>query len=216
MLSAILGLCGSRLGNRPDFVVRIVARSLPRGRHDATVTEDANAALVVIDVQKGFDDLEYWGPRNNPDCEANVAALLAHWRQHDRPVVFVRHDSDEPQSPLRRDAPGNAFKDVVTGAPDVLITKQTNSCFYGDPDLHQWLQQRAIKRLFLCGITTNHCCETTARMGGNLGYDVNFVLDATHTFDRGDLTADELAKATATNLHGEFATVVSTRDALAA
>ena len=43
-------------------------------------------------------------------------------------------------------------------------------------------------------------------MGGNLGYDVNFVLDATHTFDRGDLTADELAKATATNLHGEFAT----------
>ena len=53
-------------------------------------------------------------------------------------------------------------------------------------------------------------------MGGNLGYDVNFVLDATHTFDRGDLTADELAKATATNLHGEFATVVSTRDALAA
>ena len=180
------------------------------------MTEDTNAALVVIDVQKGFDDLEYWGSRNNPGCEANVAALLAHWRRNDRPVVFVRHDSDEPQSPLRRDAPGNAFKDVVTGAPDVLITKQTNSCFYGDPDLHQWLQQRAIKRLFLCGITTNHCCETTARMGGNLGYDVNFVLDATHTFDRGDLTADELAKATATNLHGEFATVVSTRDALAA
>ena len=48
-------------------------------------------------------------------------------------------------------------------------------------------------------------------MGGNLGYDVRFVLDATHTFDRGDLTADELANATATNLHGEFATVVSTR-----
>jgi nicotinamidase-related amidase len=49
-------------------------------------------------------------------------------------------------------------------------------------------------------------------MAGNLGYDVKLVLDATHTFDRGGLTADELARATAVNLDGEFATVVSTRD----
>ncbi|HEY0772766.1 MAG TPA: isochorismatase family protein, partial [Nocardioidaceae bacterium] len=71
--------------------------------------------------------------------------------------------------------------------------------------------------IVVCGITTNHCCETTARVGGNLGHDVLFVLDATHTFDRTGpdgthMTADELARATATNLHGEFATVVSTRD----
>ena len=66
----------------------------------------------------------------------------------------------------------------------------------------------------MTGITTNHCCETTARMGGNLGYDVRFVIDATHTFDRGELTADELAKATATNLHGEFATVTRTEELL--
>jgi nicotinamidase-related amidase len=176
------------------------------------VPEDANAALLVIDVQKGFDDLEYWGPRNNPECEANIAALLARWRETDRPVVFVRHDSAEPQSPLRPDNPGNAFKDVVTGDPDVVISKHTNSCFYGDPDLHAWLQERGIQQLVLCGITTNHCCETTARMAGNLGYDVRFVLDATHTFDRGDLSADQLAHATATNLDGEFATIVSTEE----
>lgn len=71
----------------------------------------------------------------------------------------------------------------------------------------------------VCGITTNHCCETTARVGGNLGHDVLFVLDATHTFDRtgpdgATMTADELARATATNLHGEFATVVATADLL--
>jgi nicotinamidase-related amidase len=176
------------------------------------VTEDANAALLVIDVQKGFDDLDYWGPRNNPECEANIAALLAHWRDAGRPVVFVRHDSQEAASPLRPDHPGNAFKDVVTGEPDVLVSKHTNSCFYGDPDLHQWLQARRIDRLFLCGITTNHCCETTARMGGNLGYDVTFVHDATHSFDRGDLTAEQIWHTTAVNLDGEFATVVSTAD----
>ena len=126
-------------------------------------------ALLVVDVQQGFDDAGYWGPRNNPDCEANIGKLLEHWREQDRPVVFIRHDSTEEHSPLRPDHPGNAFKPVVTGEPDVLISKHTNSCFYGDPDLHAWLQERGIQQLVLCGITTNHCCETTARMAGNLG-----------------------------------------------
>jgi nicotinamidase-related amidase len=172
------------------------------------------AALLVVDVQKGFDDAGYWGPRNNPACEENIANLIAHARERGWRIVFVRHDSDEEHSPLRTGHPGNEFKDIVTGEPDLLITKQTNSCFYGDPDLHAWLQQHDIGRLVICGITTNHCCETTARMAGNLGYDVQFVLDATHTFDRGDMTADQLAHTTATNLNEEFAAVVSAHDLL--
>jgi nicotinamidase-related amidase len=171
-------------------------------------------ALVVVDVQRGFDDLDYWGPRNNPACEANVAALIADWRERGEPLVYVRHDSTEDDSPLKPGRPGNEFKDVVTGTPDVLVGKHTNSCFYGEPDLHAWFRERGIGAFVLCGITTNHCVETTARMGGNLGYDVTLALDATHTFDRGDLTADELAKATATNLQGEFATVASTAEVL--
>ena len=81
-------------------------------------------------------------------------------------MVFIRHDSTEEHSPLRPDHPGNDFKPVVTGEPDLLVSKHTNSCFYGDPDLHAWLQARDIQQLVLCGITTNHCCETTARMAG--------------------------------------------------
>jgi nicotinamidase-related amidase len=176
--------------------------------------EPANA-LLVIDVQRGFDDAAYWGVRNNPACETNVEALLALWRRRGEPVVFVRHDSPVPTSPLAPSQPGNAFKDVITGEPDVLVTKQTNSAFYGEPDLHAWLQAREIGALTICGITTNHCCETTARMAGNLGYDTTFVLDATHAFGRSGpdgvmLSADELARATATNLHDEFARVVTT------
>ena len=167
-------------------------------------------ALLVIDVQQGFDDAGYWGARNNPACEANIARLLAHWRRTGEPVVFVRHDSDEPDSPLRPDRPGNAFKDELTGEPDLLLTKRVNSAFYGDPDLHAWLQERRIGSLTICGITTNHCCETTARMAGNLGYETTFVIDATHTFDRGGLTADALAEATAANLDEEFAAVRTT------
>jgi nicotinamidase-related amidase len=176
------------------------------------------AALVLIDVQRGFDDPS-WGTRNNAACEANIAALLSHWRSRKAPVVFVRHDSSQPGSPLAPGTWGNAFKDVITGEPDLLVTKRVNSAFYGEPDLHGWLKRSGIDRLVIAGITTNHCCETTARMAGNLGYETFFALDATHTFDRRGpggrmLSADELAEATATNLDGEFATVVSTRGAL--
>jgi nicotinamidase-related amidase len=178
-------------------------------------------ALLVIDVQRAFDDADFWGPRNNPGCEANVAALIAAWRAAGRPLVYVRHDSVEPGSPLTPGTPGNEFMDVVSGEPDLLVKKHVNSAFYGDPDLDSWLRERGIGSIAVCGITTNHCVETTARMGANLGYEVLFALDATCTFDRtgpdgGMMTADELARATATSLHEEFATVVRTDELVSA
>jgi nicotinamidase-related amidase len=179
------------------------------------VTDLDRTALLVVDVQQAFDDAEYWGQRNNPACEDNIAALLGAWRAAERPVVFVRHDSTEPGSPLRPGAPGNALQPIIDGEPDLLVAKHVNSAFHGDPDLAAWLRERDLTGIAVCGITTNHCCETTARVGANLGFDVLFALDATHTFDRPDpdgamMGADELARATATNLHGEFATVVRT------
>ena len=176
-------------------------------------------ALLIVDVQQGFDDAWHWGRRNNPACESNIAALLAEWRDRARPVVFVRHDSTEADSPLRPGQPGNDFKAVVTGEPDLLVTKSVNSCFHGSPDLHAWLRNQALDGFVLAGITTNHCCETTARVGGNLGHRVLLALDATHTFDRRApdgtvISADDLARVTATNLHGEFASVVTTRHLL--
>ena len=175
-------------------------------------------ALLVIDVQRAFDD-PYWGRRDRPECEANIGRLLAAFRRAGRPIVYVRHDSVTPGSPLRPDQPGNAFKPEVSGEPDLLVTKQVNSAFYGAPDLDAWLRERGISSFALCGITTNHCVETTARMGGNLGYDVHFVLDATHTFDRKGIDgaiipAEVIAQVTAANLHGEFATVTTTEQIL--
>lgn len=113
----------------------------------------------------------------------------------------------------------HAFKDIIEGSPDLLVSKRVNSSFYGTPDLDAWLRAEGIDQVVICGITTNHCCETTARMAGNLGYDTYFVIDATHTFDRLALDgttvpAATLSAMTATNLHGEFATVVTTEDLL--
>ena len=188
-------------------------------RMNAASIQLERPALIVVDVQAGFDDAEFWGPRDNPSCESNIAALVRKWRAESWPIVFVRHDSDNLHSPLSPAAAGHAFKDVLEGTPDLLISKRVNSSFYGTPDLDAWLRDEGIEQVVICGITTNHCCETTARMAGNLGYDTYFVIDATHTFDRvafdgTTVRAATLSAMTATNLHGEFATVVMTGDLL--
>jgi hypothetical protein len=40
------------------------------------ITLPHDAALVIIDVQRGFDDARR-GRRNNPDAEQKIAALLS-------------------------------------------------------------------------------------------------------------------------------------------
>jgi nicotinamidase-related amidase len=172
------------------------------------------SVLVVVDVQRGFAD-PVWGRGANPACEDNVAELLAAWRSRDWPVVLVRHDSVQADSPLRPGQPGNDLTPLVDGPHDLLVTKTVNSAFYGTPDLDGWLRERGHDRLVVCGITTNHCCETTTRMAGNLGYDTTFVLDATRAFDLPApdgtvVPAEEVMRVTGANLDGEFARVTST------
>ncbi|EFL18540.1 cysteine hydrolase family protein [Streptomyces sp. C] len=185
----------------------------------------ADSALLVIDVQKGFDDTAFWGKRDNPDAEGNIAALMDAWREAGRPVVLVQHASLRPGSVLAPAHPGHAFKDFVEdrrGQEALLVTKTVNSSFYGTPDLAEWLTRIGIRQLVVTGIQTNMCVETTARMAGNLGYEVLVPLDATHTFDLAgpgglSLTAAELATATAVNLQGGgFARIVTTAELLAA
>ena len=175
-------------------------------------------ALIVIDVQKGFARHDVKGERNNPDCEENVAKLIAAFRTAKQPIVFVKHNSISPTSVLFPGQEGNDFKDVITGTPDLLVTKSVNSAFYGEPDLHQWLIESRIDSVAICGIQTNMCCETTARMAGNLGLDTWFVLDATHTFAKTangvKISAEDLAQTTAVNLSGEFAQIISTEEAI--
>ncbi len=179
-----------------------------------------NAALVVVDAQAGFDD-PWWGRRNNPDADCNIATLVDAFAVSGRPLVYVRHDSLNPESPLHPNRPGNQLKEYLTHPPQLQVRKMVNSSFHGTPDLNAWLFAHDIDQLVVAGITTNHCCETTARVGGNLGYDVLFALDATHTFDRVGpegrcYSAEQLAAVTAANLHGEFATVTTTAALLAA
>ena len=178
-------------------------------------------ALIVIDMQRGFDDLDFWGATAKPECERNVAALIDAWSAAGEPIVVVRHDSVSPASPLHPANPGNALVDAVGAVdPALFVAKDVNSAFYGDPDLHAWLGAEGIRELVICGIQTNMCVETTARMAGNLGYDTTVVIDATRTFDlttdaaglgRITRTAAELMETTALELQaGGFARIGTT------
>jgi nicotinamidase-related amidase len=172
-----------------------------------------DAALILVDVQNGFDDPSF-GKRNNPEAEANIGRLRDAWTATGRPIVRVRHVSVRPGSPL---GPGDTFKPVVADATPVLeITKSVHSSFLGTPDLRGWLDAAGVRQVVITGIQTNRCCETTARMAGDLGYDVLFALDATYTFDEGDLTADQFAAATAQNIHEHFGRVVTAAEVVAA
>jgi nicotinamidase-related amidase len=177
-----------------------------------------NAALIIIDVQRGFDE-PIWGHRNNDDAEGNIAKLLRAWRTTGRPVIHVKHMSLFPHSPLRAGQPGNAIKDEVAPVGDEpVIKKAVNSAFIGT-DLEDRLKKAGIHTVVMTGLTTDHCVSTTARMAGNLGFDCYVVADATATFDRGGydgkhFSAEEIHETSLASLGGEFATIIESDDLL--
>jgi nicotinamidase-related amidase len=183
--------------------------------------DPAATALVVVDVQEGFNEIAARGAqRNNMGAERNIAALLEAFRTAHAPIIHVRHDSVEPDSPLRADAPGYAVMDFARereGEP--VVVKHVNSAFIGT-DLETRLRDGGIEHVVIVGATTNHCVETTTRMAGNLGFAAKLVADATWTFARvgpsgNAYSAAELHDVTLTNLSEEFAQVVTTADVVA-
>jgi nicotinamidase-related amidase len=171
--------------------------------------------LIVIDVQRAFED-PAWGPRNNPGAERRIAEALAGWRAAGAPVIHVRHASPGF-------APGtSAFEFKPEALPEngePVITKNVNSAFIGT-DLEARLRADGVEKVALVGLTTDHCCSTTARMAGNLGFETWVLGDAMATFDRqapdGELIPAEMMHRTAlTSLHDEFAEVLDTAEALA-
>ena len=178
-----------------------------------------NTALLVIDVQAGFDD-PAWGPRNNPYMERHIAALLAAWRATPLPIVHILHDSPDASGLLRRGTPGNATKpEARAEAGEPIYRKSVNSAFIGTT-LAADLRASHVTALAIVGLTTNHCVSTTARMAANLGFETFVVADATAAFDRAGLDgrirpATEVHDAALSDLQGEFARIVHTRSLIA-
>lgn len=179
-----------------------------------------NATLLLVDVQQGFLD-PCWGPRNNPEAEANIARLLAAWRQTGRPIRHIHHASRSATGSFHKGTPGHAPRPEALPAPgEPVHLKQVNSGFIGT-SLEQDLRTGDVESLVIVGLTTNHCVSTTARMAGNLGFTTFVVEDATATFDRTSLdgrtrAAADVHAAALSDLSGEFASIVTTGELLSA
>ena len=187
-----------------------------------TPIDTSRAALIVIDVQQGFMEREAAGEhRNNPDAVARIADLLAAFRKAALPIYHIRHASTEPDSVLRPDRSGYQVIAAARELPgEPVIVKTVNSAFIGT-NLEDCLSTANLRTLVICGATTNHCVETSTRMAGNLGFDARLVRDATWTYDRagpdGDFhSAAQIHAMSLSNLSGEFATIMTTRDVIAA
>lgn len=180
----------------------------------------SNPALLLIDIQKGLDEIDYYGGhRNNLQAEANAKRILDFWRNQKFPIFHIKHNSTNPDSPLIPGQPGNEFKDIVKPlANEVIIEKQVNSAFIGT-DLRQQLDLRGVSKLVIVGLTTDHCVSSSARMAGNLGYKTFLVSDATATFDKvgpdgSKFRAETIHDIELASLHNEFATVIRTDELL--
>ena len=183
-----------------------------------SITKADRPALILIDIQKGFDNIEYWGgQRNNPDAEENAGELLKLWRENDLPVFHIKHCSSNPASLLNETNAGNEFKDLVKPLNNErVIKKNVNSAFIGT-NLKEQLDDAKITKLVLVGLTTDHCVSTTTRMAGNLGFDTFLVSDATATFNKKGLegqnySAELIHETALASLNHEFATVLSTNE----
>lgn len=176
--------------------------------------------LLIIDVQQGMVDRSR-GPRNNPDAESRLEHVLSTWRNAGRPLIHVKHNSIRPDSVFHSSNPGNEIQPFARPLDgEILIEKQANCAFVGT-DLEARLRAEGVDTVVIMGFVTNHCVETTARIAGDLGFDTYVVSDATGAYDRvspdGELiSGDVIHQVALTSIHGEFATVVTSSDVIAA
>ncbi len=184
------------------------------------ISKEDNLALLLVDIQKGFEDIAYWGgERNNPNAEENMEALLSFWRANNLPVFHIKHCSTNPKSPLAKGNRGNDFMDFNTPInKEPVIEKDVNSAFIGT-NLKEQLEEKNIDTVVIVGLTTDHCISTTTRMAGNLGFMTYLVEDAVATFNKtganGQKYSAQLIHDTAiASLKDEFATIVTTNSIL--
>lgn len=178
-----------------------------------------SATLIVVDMQKAMDD-PCWGLRGQPEAEQNIAKLIAHWRALDNPIVHIRNDSMNPDSPYAAGKPTNAFKPEVAPLDhETVVEKRTHNAFIGT-DLMQVLEASGSAELVICGVHLEDCVESTVRMAGDLGFMVFVPQDCVISVDRTDKngkkwSAEDVHALTLAILDGEYAKVLDSSDLIA-
>ena len=189
-----------------------------------------NRALLVVDVQESFRQRPMWAASSAPDIADRVARLVTAARAAGDLVVWVLHTEPgtggafDPALGLVRLIDG-----LVPRDGDPVLTKTSHNAFT-TTNLQQLLTTHGVRHVMVSGIRTEQCCETTARVASDLGYEVTFVIDATATnpiespdaapgrsveeilADPATLSVEEVIQRTRYALSGRFATVKTVDD----
>lgn len=179
--------------------------------------------LLVIDAQESFRQRPYWDEALASSYLLHQNALVAGAMAKGVPVVRIFH-SDGPETASNPFSQVSGFVRPLDGLIDfpstATFTKHRHSALV-DTGLQVWLTENHIHTIQISGIRTEQCCETTTRHASDLGWKVDFVLDATLTFDMTQpdgkpLSAADIKTRTATVLDGRFARVCNVVQALEA
>lgn len=178
-----------------------------------------NTALLLIDIQDSFKTGDRWARRGNPAFEENVTKLIDAARATDMPRFFIIHTDPDPG--FRPEDPAFRLMDFMQRAEhEPLLQKNTRNAFTST-DLQQRLEALGVRRLIVTGIQMEQCCETTTRIAADLGYDVDFAIDATQTFPirnrttGREISTAELIERTDFVLRDRFARIVPTDQLIA-
>jgi len=180
-----------------------------------------STALILIDVQESFRQRRYWVEARAQAFLERTHALIAGCAARGIPIVRILH-SDGPASASNPFAIESGFvrplADLAAFEAAAEFVKHRHSALVGT-GVTVWLHQNHIHRLIIAGIRTEQCCETTTRHASDEGFEVDFVAEATLTFDMQHLdgaplpVADIVARTSAV-LKDRFATICTVEQAL--
>lgn len=179
------------------------------------------SCLLLIDIQESFRQRPYYTDRDTPAYLEAQNALIEGAQRHGVPIVRIFH-VDGPKTASNSFALESGYVRPLTQLRDVepaaVFHKSRHSALVGT-GLDVWLTQNGIQRIVVSGIRTEQCCETTARHGSDLGFAVDYVTDATLTFDMKNedgstLAAADVKQRTATVLKDRFAAICTVPQAI--
>ena len=173
-------------------------------------------ALLVIDVQNEYftGKLPVSYPR---DSLANILRAIDAANDYGAPVVLIQHAAPQPDSAVFRQGSEEwqLRPEIAARSHQALVHKNLPGGFTGT-ELEPWLRERAIDTVVISGYMTQMCCDTTARQALHLGFNVEFLADATGTLDvkneAGSVTAEELHRAILVTQQMRFSKVLKTDD----
>ena len=174
-------------------------------------------ALLVIDAQESFRQRPYWSDAGVSFFAERLQTLMDGAKLRGIPVVQIFHV--EESGPFSMASGFVVPLEGLSLTPDAVFYKRSHSALIGS-GLDVWLVQHGIRRVIVSGIRTEQCCETTTRNASDLGYQVDYVTDATLTFPMTDRygrtwSTDEIKACTELVLDQRFARIVSVEEALA-